>query len=46
MGNIAVGGEYFPILWDHFIHKGHIKTENTVDVHHETDVVGGCYVES
>ena len=30
-GNIAVGGEYLPIPWDHYIPKSQIKATATVD---------------
>ena len=44
MGNIAVGGEYFPISWDHWITKVLIKEANTLDKDYVSDVIDGCDV--
>ena len=44
MGNIAVGGEYFPIPWYKCIPKAQRKMAETMDEHHVHDVISGCDV--
>ena len=44
MGNIYVGGKYFPIPWYHYILKAQIKLSDIMNEHHATYVIAGCSV--
>ena len=44
MGNIAIGGEYFPIPWYLCIPKVQSKKAYTVDEHYSPDIIGECAV--
>ena len=46
MGNIAVGGKYFPIQHNHCIPKAQIKVDDTSDENHTPEVLGDCDVKS
>ena len=44
MGNLSVGGEYFPIPLYNCITKAQIQAAGTVDEYRAHDVIGGCFV--